>query len=150
MQIKPLLISSLIGAGLSLLLVNIPVVNLVNCVVCAGFWLGPLLAVWLYRRQAGALTMGQALGVGTLAGVWHGLIGFGLSFAGLAGFQAVVNSYAQIAPGATGIEGTIGGLEATVMTVFGVVVSTVFGAIGGLIGGALFKGSPRPMTPAAA
>ena len=150
MQIIPLLISSLIGGVLSILLTNVPVVNLVNCVVCAGFWLGPLLAVWLYRRQTGAVTLGQALGVGTLAGVWHGLIGFGLSFAGLAGFEAVVNSYAQLVPGEAGIEGTIGGLEAMVMTLLGMVVSIAFGAIGGLIGGVLFKGSPRRVTPAAA
>lgn len=150
MQTKTLLITSLIGGVLSALLTNLPVVNLVNCVVCAGFWFGPLLAVWLYRRQAGAVTLGQAVGVGTLAGVWHGLIGFALSFAGLAGIQAVVNSYAQLVPEGTGIEGTLGTLEATAMNLVGAVVSVAFGALGGLIGGALFKGSPRPVTPAAA
>jgi hypothetical protein len=137
-----LLVTSLIGGLVSVVLSNVPVLNLVNCLVCAGFWLGPLLAVWLYRRQTADVSFGQAVGIGTLAGVWHGLFGFVLSLAGLAGGQAFLQSYARLIPGDVGTDQALASVGAMAITLAGVVVSILFGAVGGAVGGAILKTTP--------
>ena len=38
MKNKNLWIASLAGAGVSLLASNLPFINLINCLLCAGFW----------------------------------------------------------------------------------------------------------------
>lgn len=139
MKTRVLLITSLIGGLLSLALSNVPFVNLVNLLLCAGFWVGPLLAVWLYRRQVGTVQLGQGARIGTLAGVWHGAFGFLLSLMGLAGGPALLKSIAQLAPGQTAIDQTLVDAGALGITLVGVVVSILFGTVGGLIGGAIFK-----------
>ena len=50
MNTKQLLTASLVGGLVSLVLANAPFVNLINLLLCAGFWIGPIVAVWLYRR----------------------------------------------------------------------------------------------------
>ena len=98
MNTKNLLISSLVGGLVITVLANVPILNFINCLLCAGFWGGAVLAVWLYRRQSGSMTLGQAVGVGALSGLFAGVIGFLLSFTGLTGAQALLDSYAQFAP----------------------------------------------------
>jgi len=143
---KNLVVASLVGGLISLFLTNVPVVNLVNCLLCAGFWLGPLFAVWFYRRQSGAVTLGQGAAIGALAGLWSGVIGLLLSFVGLAGIQALAESYASLVP-AEGVAEPIGLLESTAFNLAGVVFEIGIGAVGGLIGGALFRTKPAS-TPA--
>ena len=75
MNTKHLLITSLTGGLISTVLVNTPFLNWINLLICAGFWIGPIAAVWLYRRQEGTLTLSQAMLIGMLAGLWHGLFG---------------------------------------------------------------------------
>ena len=75
MNTKNLIIASLIGGLISIILSNVPIINLVNCLLCAGFWLGPLFAVWFYKRQTGTVTLGQGAAIGALAGVWAGVFG---------------------------------------------------------------------------
>src|SRR5512141_1864815 len=91
MNTKHLLIASLAGGLLSTVLANTPFVNLINVLLCVGFWVGPIVAVWLYRRLDGALTFRQALITGLLAGVWHALFGMLLSPLGLAGAGSLLN-----------------------------------------------------------
>jgi hypothetical protein len=136
---RNLLVASLIGGLVSVVLSNVPILNLINCLLCAGFWLGPLLAVWLYRRQSDAMSLGQAAGIGTLAGAWHGLFGLVLSLAGIAGGPAFIENYARLAPDGAAIDQTLAGMGAMAITLVGVVVSILFGTVGGLIGGAIFK-----------
>jgi hypothetical protein len=140
MNTKHLLTASLVGGLVSLLLVNIPVVNLINLLICAGFWLGPILAVWLYRRLAGTLPLREALVIGMLAGAWHGLFGLVLSPLGLAGAGGVLNEMSPFmsAQELSNLENTLTGFGGILFNLFGVVVDIVFGLIGGLIGGALF------------
>jgi len=95
MDTKNLLVNSLIGAAAIILLTNIPFVSFVNCLACVGFWGGAVLAVWLYKRAAGSITLGQAVLVGVLAGVFAGIIGFLLSFLGLSGAQGLLNTYGR-------------------------------------------------------
>jgi hypothetical protein len=146
MNTKTLLIATLIGGVTSTLLANVPFVSLVNCLLCAGFWGSAVLAVWLYKRLEGSVTMAQGLGIGALAGVWAGLLGFLLSFVGLTGAAGLLNSFGPFLPAAAlpDLGRDVPAWSAMAFTLTGVVVDVAFGAIGGLIGGALFKNTPKP------
>jgi hypothetical protein len=153
MNTKNLLLASLAGGVVITLLANIPILNLINCLLCAGFWLGAILAVWLYKRQSGSVTLGQAVGVGALAGLFAGVLGFLLSFTGLTGARALLESYAQLAPADAGIDpamaAALAGPASIALNLVGVLTNVVFGVIGGLIGGAIFK-TRTPVPPTGA
>jgi hypothetical protein len=144
---RNLLIASLIGGAVSLILTNVPILNLVSCLLCAGFWAGPLLAVWIYKRQTGSLTLGQGVAIGALAGVWSGAIGLLLSLVNVAGIQAVIDSLAVLAPEGTDLGEPLGAVESTLLNLGGVAFEITIGAIGGLIGGALFRSKPVSVPP---
>jgi len=141
MNMKNLLIAGVVGGLISTLLVNTPFVNLINLLVCAGFWIGPILAVWLYRRLTGTLTLGQALAIGLLAGAWHGLFGLLLGPLGLAGASGLLSQLRAILPVEDwpDVEPGLTGMGALHFNLVGVAVDLLFGAIGGLVGGALFR-----------
>jgi hypothetical protein len=139
---KNLLIASLLGGLASTILSNVPLLNFVNCLLCAGFWAGPLLAVWLYKRQTGQISFGQAVAVGTVAGIWAGVFGLILSLVGMAGAQALFNSYARYLPPDANLQADLPGPGSIIFNLIGVVFNIAFGAIGGLIGGAIFKTKP--------
>jgi hypothetical protein len=155
---RNLLLASLIGGAVSLILTNVPVINLVNCLLCAGFWAGPLFAVWIYKRQTGSVTLGRAadpsrpvllnlgqgVAIGALAGVWSGVIGLLLSLVNLAGIQAVMDSLAVLAPEGTDLGESLGTVESTLLNLGGVAFEIGIGAVGGLIGGALFRTKTAP------
>ncbi len=149
MNARNLLIASLVGGLASTILSNVPVLNLVNCLVCIGFWGGPLLAVWLYKRQEGTLTLGQGVAAGVVAGFWAGVFGFILSLVGLAGAAALMKSYAPYLPPGSGIESLQRGPASLLFDLVGVGFNILFGAIGGLIGGAIFKSKPSEPAPIA-
>lgn len=148
MNTKNLLIVSLVGGLVSTALSNIPFLNLVNCLLCAGFWAGPLLAVWLYKRQTGRLSLGQAVIIGALAGVWAGVFGFVLSLFGFAGADALMKSYTQFMPADVEAPEPPPGWLGVLFNLAGVVVNIFFGALGGLAGGAIFKTKPSAPPPA--
>jgi hypothetical protein len=139
MNTKNMLIASLVGGVISTFLSNIPFINLVNCLVCAGFWAGPLFAVWFYKRLTGTLSLGQGIGIGTIAGIWAGIFGFLLSLIGLAGAAALMQSYSQFLPPDAVTEAIPAGSVSLLLNFAGVLVNIIFGVIGGLIGGAVFK-----------
>jgi hypothetical protein len=141
MNTKHLLTASLVGGLISLVLVNTPFVNLINLLICAGFWVGPIVAVWLYQRLDGTLTFRQAIMIGLLASAWHALFGLLLSPLGLAGAGGMLNELrpfvsAQDLPSIEAALTSIGGL---VFNLVGIVFDLVFGFLGGLIGGAIFR-----------
>jgi hypothetical protein len=146
MNTKNLLIAALVGGVLTELLTNVPIINLLGCLFCASFWIGPLLAVWLYRRMQGELTLGQGIGIGALAGVIAGVIGFLLSFAHLSGMASFVNGMRPFlsAQDLQGVETAMSGPMLIGFNLIGVGVTILFGAIGGLIGGAIFKKRTPP------
>jgi hypothetical protein len=137
MNAKNLIIASLVGGAISLVLANVPVLSLINCLLCVGFWGSAVFAVWLYWRMTGSVTLGQAVAIGTLAGFWAGLFGFLLSFVGLAGAGALLNSYKSFLPADTSIQ--MPATSGIPFTLAGVCVDIVFGTIGGLIGGLIFR-----------
>jgi hypothetical protein len=140
MNTRSLLIASLLGGLISTALVNTPFVNLVNLLVCAGFWLGPIAAVWLYRRLGAPLALGQAVIVGLLAGAWHALFGLLLSPFGLAGAGGLLNDVRAFFPAddLAGLERALSGSGAFLFNLIGVAVDLAFGLFGGLLGGVLF------------
>jgi hypothetical protein len=142
MNMKNLLIASLVGGLISMLLVNTPIVNLINLFVCAGFWIGPITAVWLYHRLNGTLTLGQGVAIGLVAGAWHGLFGLVLSPQGLAGAGGVLSTLRAILPVQDwpDVEPSLTGIGGLLFNLIGVAVDLAFGAIGGLVGGAVFRG----------
>lgn len=138
MNAKNLAVAALIGALVSLVFTNVPILNLANCLLCAPFWASAVLAVWIYRRQTGTLTLGQAVLVGSAAGLAAGVAGFVLSFIGLAGGQALANSYRNILPADADV-GIPADVPGVLFNLCGVVVQVAFGAAGGLIGGLLWR-----------
>ena len=141
MNTKNILITGLVGAIITLALTNIPFVSLINCLVCAGFWVGPLFATWMYKRMSGTLSTKEGVWVGVTAGVIAGVIGLLLSFVGIAGAAGVINQFNSMVPAEDQIDmsGAEGGILNIVISAFGVVFDIVVGAIAGLIGAAIFK-----------
>ena len=140
MNTKNLLIASLAGGLISIVLVNTPFVNLINLLLCAGFWIGPIFAVWLYRRLDGALMLREAVITGLLAATWHALFGLLLSPLGLAGAGGVLNELRPLvsAQDLPDLEAALTGLGGLLFNLVAVSFDLTFGLMGGLIGGALF------------
>ena len=128
------------GAALSLLVSNLPLLDMVNCLLFAGFWGSAIFAVWLYRRQNGSLTMREALKIGVVSGLAAGVVGFLLSFGGLAGIQGFMNRASLILPPETFDEmKSIPAWMGIVFNLVGVLIEVVCGFIGGWIGGSIFR-----------
>ncbi len=144
MNAKNLWIAALSGAVVTTLLANVPVVDFINLLLCAGFWGSAVFAVWLYRRLNGNLTLGQGVGIGALTGLLAGALGFSISFLGLAGLQGIVNEIKLFA-GAENV-GTIDYSlgEAIAFNTVGVMINILFGTIGGAIGGSIFRTNRTP------
>jgi hypothetical protein len=139
MNKKNLWIAVAAGAALSLLLANVPLLNLINILLCAGFWVSPLFAVWLYRRLTGSVTLLDGVKIGVLTGLIAWAVGFLLSFVGLAGIQGIVNGAQALLPADAMGTSDLSSLGATLFNLAGVLFETFFGLIGGLIGGAIFR-----------
>jgi len=146
MNTKHLLAATLAGGLISIVLVNTPFVNLINLLICAGFWIGPIAAVWLYRRLRGTLTFGQAMLIGLLAGAWHGLFGLVLSPLGLAGAGGLLSEVRPFlsAQDLPDLESALTGVNGMLFNLVGVAIDIAFGFLGGLLGGAIF--GPRRVT----
>jgi hypothetical protein len=78
MNTRSALWAVLIAGVVMALLGNLPLLNLVNCILCLWAWLGGALAVFVYRRfqrgQPGP-TAGQGAGLGALSGLVGALTG---------------------------------------------------------------------------
>jgi hypothetical protein len=144
MNTKNMWIAILSGAAVSLLLANVPLLNLINILLCAGFWVSAVFAVWLYRRLNGSVTLLEGLKIGAMSGLIAWGIGFLLSFVGLAGIQGLVNGAKAFLPADADL-GTndLPAWGAILFNLLGVVFEVFFGLIGGLIGGAIFR-TDRP------
>lgn len=140
MNTKNLLIASLAGGLISIVLVNTPFVNLINLLLCAGFWIGPIFAVWFYRRMSGTLTLREAVITGVLAAAWHALFGLLLSPLGVAGAGGILNEMRPFmsAQDLPDLENALTGVGGILFNLIGAAFDIVFGLLGGLIGGALF------------
>ncbi len=140
MNTKNLLIASAIGALVTTVIVSIPVVNFLVCLVCLPLWGGPLLATWIYKRQNGTMPMNHAIAVGVVAGVFAAVLSFVVGLAvGPATSAALLNLLQQYLPAGSAPISPVSASPTVGSLVIGVLVDAVFGLIGGLIGGSVFK-----------
>jgi hypothetical protein len=148
MNTKNLLIASAIGAVVTTALANIPIISLLNCLVCLPFWGGPLLATWIYKNQTGTMTMNHAIGVGTVSGLFAGVLGFILNLVvGPATSAAFASQLQQYMPAGSVPPEMFSAGTSVLFLLVGVVITILFGVIGGLIGGAIFKDKPAATPP---
>jgi hypothetical protein len=148
MDNRNLLVSALVGAGVMVVLSNVPILNLINCLLCAGIWLGGMAAVWFYRRQTGLSVTG---GQGAVLGVVAGLIGAVVSsiITAVVGADAIQTAIEADPTGQAGalLGGLVGGgASFFISLIINLIVYPLFGAIGGLIFAAIAK-PPAPKTP---
>ncbi len=152
------LMPALYGGIIMGVISGLPFLNFVNCCCCAGVLLGGVLAVFFYKNDLKEgmppLTSGDAIELGAIAGVIGAVIGSILT----AGAFAVVGNVTgdtiiqmlekykdQMPPGTLEeAEQKIreGGFS-IVQFVMSLVIDTVFGLLGGLIGYAIFKPKPQ-------
>lgn len=148
---------ALIGGGLLGVLSGIPFVNLGNCLCCGWVIAGGMLAAYLYQKNAvpgppnyadGALlgAMAGAIGavVSSIIGIPFSLLGSQLGGMGMSPEQieqmmggqelppAVANMLSTMGSGGFTCAGALIGLF------FGLILFSIFGAIGSMIGTAVF------------
>ncbi len=151
-------LSALIAGLVMGLLGNLPLLNLVNCLLCAWVWLGGILAVYLYRRfnvAAPGLSMRQAAGLGVASGVVGALCGavFSIIFEAILGSLGVLQSM-QALQTQPGMPDFVQMLSAPGFHIANVLIDLVlyslFGAAGGLLSVAVIWKAPKPAeeTPA--
>ncbi|HSB67221.1 MAG TPA: hypothetical protein VLD65_11630 [Anaerolineales bacterium] len=139
MSSKSVWIASLGGAAVSLLVANLPFISFVNCLLCSGFWGSAIFAVWLYHRLGNVVSIRKGVMVGALSGLIAGILGFALSFVGLAGLQGMLNNAQQILPpdATKGME-DIPAWGAYIFNFLGVLFEVGAGTLGGWIGAVIF------------
>jgi hypothetical protein len=146
MNSKAITAAAIAGVGIGILSA-IPIVGAVNCLLCGWVWGGGIFAIWLYKRQSGALGVesGQGAMIGGLAGIIGGLVSgvLGLALSSLSGGTAaqIAAITAQMDP--QQLEQFKPVLDAVASGGVGIAsicisagIFAVFGAIGGLIGAA--------------
>jgi len=141
MNTRSFALAVLIGGAVMALLGNLPLVNLVNCVLCIWVWLGGAVAVMLYRRftpGTPAVTGGQGAALGAVAGLVGAILGFGVLLLTSAVTTPVMESLARaldiqgempFAPSGPG--GTVAGALFFLLIDLG--LYPLFGALSGLI-----------------
>ncbi len=136
-------ISAAAAGALSLLVTNLPYIGFVNCLLCAGFWGSAIFGTWLYRRLNGNLAVREAVKVGLLSGLLAGVIGFALSFLGLTGVQGLFSGLEGLLPAEELQEmQAIPDWAGWIINLVGVIFEVGCGALGGWIGGAIFRTKP--------
>jgi len=136
--------AALVGALVMVVLSNVPLLNLINCLLCAGVWLGGMAAVWFYRRQTGLMvTGGQGALIGLMAGLIGAVIGSIISTVlGANAFQSAIEAD-PTGQAASLLGGFVGG-TATFLVSFliNIILYPLFGAVGGAVYAALTNRPP--------
>jgi hypothetical protein len=142
----------LIGGVVIGLLGNLPVLNLINCLLCIWVWVGGVLSVFLYRRlQQGqlGLTPAQGAGLGAIAGLVGALFG-ALVYALTSSLSTpLFNSIArlfQVEGDLPFQSGDLWGLliSTLIFCTVDAVLYPVFGALSGFLTVSLLQGRTRP------
>jgi hypothetical protein len=147
MNTRSFVFATLIAGAAMGLLGNLPVLNLVNCLLCLWVWLGGALAVILYRRfQGGAYipTPGQGAGLGAVAGLIGAVIGFGVYLLTAAITTPIMESLIRVLDVEGGVVpqplnsgGALGGALFFLLIDLG--LYPLFGALSGLITANMLK-----------
>ena len=163
MKPKPSLVLPALYGGIIMAVISaVPGLNLINCFCCAGILFGGMMSVFFYKKDLlpdhPQLTSGDAIGLGALAGVFGALIGTAITAAMLAAFgnvtaeilRSVMEKYSEDLPPGT-LDQIESGMARGGLTILHLVTSliidTIFGLLGGLIGFAIWKPKPSQMMP---
>ena len=164
-------IPALYGGIIMAVISATPFLNLINCLCCAGLLFGGIMGVFFYKNNftpdTPPFSAGDCMAVGALAGVVSAFIGTGLSLVFLSIFGNVMGEFIIEALRNSNLsfpEGTFDEIErifrsggsiffAFVELMQSLVLDTLFGLLGGLIGYSIFKskqsasGGPLPPMP---
>jgi hypothetical protein len=151
MNTRSLWLSALIAGAVIGFLGNLPLLNLVNCLLCIWAWAGGALAVLLYRRfdpTGPGLTAGQGAGLGALSGLFGALVGavvFMITSPLLLPLMNNLSRALQIGDDTLFRSGGIGEILVTglIFLAFNLVFYPLFGALGAAITASLAN-RPRP------
>ena len=150
MNSRALLLSALIAGGVMALLSELPVISIANCLLCIWMWIGGILAVFLYRRFAGAGAWAsplQGLGIGALAGVIGAVLGsilyaiFAPMTSGM--LQQIFQSIDPTASSFMDSLPALGGASVAANLLENLLTYVLFGALGGLLAAGLIWKAPR-------
>lgn len=148
MNNRQMFIAAAVGGLVMAVLSSVPILSLINCLICAGLWIGGIAAVWFYRRQTGQLvTSGQGAVLGAVAGLIGAVLGaiVGIIFGGALLSTMIASDPTGTAEQALG--GFVGaGATAIIGFLFNIILYPLFGAIGGAAYAAMVK-PPAPKTP---
>ncbi|MGA9118912.1 MAG: hypothetical protein WB699_06060 [Bacteroidota bacterium] len=164
MQPKPSVLMPALYGGIIIAVISaVPGLNLLNCLCCAGVMLGGAMAVFFYKKDLTEghppLTSGDALQLGALAGVFGAILASAISAAILAAFGDVsrhlimsfMDQYRNDIPPEAFEQMersmAMGGGIWAITLVTSLIVDTIFGLLGGLIGYAIWKPKPGAMPP---
>jgi len=156
------LIPALIGGSVIGILSTVPIINMGNCLCCMWILLGGFIGTYFYWRElppGHELSSGEGAVIGLLSGIFGALFGtlLGYFFMAVVGFnpgqeflQSILESRGDLSPE---IEEFLkefqmrGGLHPFFITIglfFALVVDSVFGAVGGIIGAAILRKKVKP------
>ena len=146
---------ALIGGALIGIISAIPIISLINCFCCAGVVIGGIVAVHLYNRNLGGLELTSSDGVviGLMAGASGALISTILTSMITGGVKNQINKileYSNEIPpelqdALIRIQEMGGNLFFVIVgLVFSLIIFSIFGIIGGLIGVSLFRKKQIP------
>ena len=126
------------------LTINVPYLNLINCLLCMGIWGSGILGTLVYKRfeRDSVITPGQGAVIGGLSGIVAAVVGifFGTIFGTLyrtVGIPGLPNLFGSQS-GAFDALQTSGSFSILGFFMY-IVIYPIFGAIGGAIGGVVQK-----------
>jgi hypothetical protein len=145
MDNKTMFLAALVGGLVMVVLTQVPVLNLINCLICAGLWIGGIAAVWFYRRQTGQFVSG---GQGAVLGAIAGLIGAVLgAIVGTIFGGALLSSMIAADPTGTASD-LLGGLAVSgTVSIVGFIFNIILYPLFGAIGGAAYASIAKPPAP---
>ena len=146
---------ALIGGALIGIISAIPIISLINCFCCTGVVIGGIVAVHLYNKNLGGLELTSSEGVviGLMAGASGALISTILTSMITGGVKNQINKileYSNEIPpelqdALIRIQEMGGNLFFVIVgLVFSLIIFSIFGIIGGLIGVSLFRKKQIP------
>lgn len=151
------LVPALIGGSVMGILSTVPIINMGNCLCCMWILLGGFLGAYLYWRELPPgleFSSGEGAVVGLLSGIFGALFGtfLGYFFMAVAGFnpgqeilQSLLESRADLSPELEELLEEFqrrGGLSPFFIFVglfFSLIIDSIFGTVGGIIGAAILR-----------
>jgi hypothetical protein len=155
------LVPALIGGTVMGVLSSVPVINMGNCLCCMWILLGGAIGAYAYKRQLPAraeLSLGEGALVGLLSGIFGALVSalIGYFFMAVVGYNFAQSFYRGFLERSEDVPPELrdwmemlmrgGGFNPVLVLVslfFGMILDSVFGTLGGIIGAALF-GKKKP------